>query len=236
MGLEMVEIMLEVEDVFQIQLSESRLLDCRTVGDMHDLIVEELSKKGMLTGSTRGSLGLFLRFRRELSDICGIPRRTIRPTTLTDTVIHCHNRRAVWTRLSNRLGLELPKLEHSEPLRGVALVFSFTGSLIVILLTLDYLNALVALFVLLIGWLILYQLFLHGTPLLKSAVPCHCTTLRSLVWAVRRLNHQRLTEQGAGWSRREVWELFQILVAEQLDISPVLVTPDAQWIEDLRAD
>jgi acyl carrier protein len=234
MGLDVFEMILEIEDVFNVKIPESRYQDLVTVGDMHDFIVQELAKRGQLRPvSDCASTGLFLRLRRKIVDCFSTDLRHVRPKTSTEATVPVQDRREAWKRLGDGLGLRIPKLVHPAGLRGFALVASFTLALVGIILSIEYLHFMVATFFLLFGWMFFYQLFINATPSLATTVPSECLTLRGLVWSLRKLNPELLQNHGLGWSSAEAWDAIQTIIYEQLDVAPDKVNRTTRWQDDL---
>jgi hypothetical protein len=87
MGLDGVELVLAVEDAFQIHILDE-VSDVLTVGELHDLVVSKMpgqDSKCCLTSAA------FYRTRRGIVETLGVDRRTIRPAK------KLHQTQALWT-------------------------------------------------------------------------------------------------------------------------------------------
>ncbi|HSG69337.1 MAG TPA: acyl carrier protein, partial [Planctomycetaceae bacterium] len=114
MGLDIVELVMEVEDAFGIQIPDKDYEQIRTVGDLHDYIVrhrqppdvEDSNKARVcLTSAT------FLRLRRAFIQLFGISRRSVRTSSQLDELVPRVNRREKWNQLQEMVQLKLPALE-----------------------------------------------------------------------------------------------------------------------------
>ena len=109
MGLDIVELILAIEDAFQIHIHDEEAGDVRTMGDLHNLVVGKLpgqDSKRCLTSAA------FYRTRRGIVDTLGIDRRTVRPTTQLEVVLPLNKRRRKWRGIQSAMTLKLPDLQH----------------------------------------------------------------------------------------------------------------------------
>jgi hypothetical protein len=110
MGLELVELVLEVEEMFGIVVSDNAATQFRTVGQLYEYILEARRQERQVGCSTGR---VFLQIRRVLTATTSTPRRAIRPSADLQVLLPPRIRRRVWSRLrqdvSGRLrGLRLP--------------------------------------------------------------------------------------------------------------------------------
>jgi acyl carrier protein len=111
MGLELVETVIEVEEKFGIIVSDEAAANNRTVGQLHDYILDrrrQTQQHGCPTGH------VFRDVRRVLTAAASLPRQAIRPSTELKTILPPRIRRRVWKRLQQ---------EAQGRLRGLRLLF-----------------------------------------------------------------------------------------------------------------
>lgn len=112
MGFESVELVLEVEDRFQVSLPVAEWSRVRTVAELASLVVARLPKPSEACPTAR----MFLIMRNTLAQECGIDRRALRPSTPLTTTFPNMNRRYRWKKLS-RSEPRIPGLELTENAR-----------------------------------------------------------------------------------------------------------------------
>ena len=109
MGLDGVELILAVEDAFQIHIADEEAGNVFTVGDLHNLVVSKLQgqdSKRCLTSAA------FYRTRRGIIDMLGIDRREVRPATPLEVILPRNSRREKWRRIQAAMKMKLPDLQH----------------------------------------------------------------------------------------------------------------------------
>ena len=76
MGLDSVELIIEVEEKFQIQIPDIEAENINTVGDLHQCILTKVERNELNRCSTQK---IFYQLRRELSENHDIPFEKIKP-------------------------------------------------------------------------------------------------------------------------------------------------------------
>jgi hypothetical protein len=109
MGLDTVELVMDIEEAFDISIPDDRASQMLTVGDVYEFILEKttdstLSSKTCLTAATFYELRTILRS-------AGIKNTDIRPRTRIDRVFPLLGRRSNWKTMSSKMGLRFPRLE-----------------------------------------------------------------------------------------------------------------------------
>jgi hypothetical protein len=104
MGLELVELMMDVEDRFQVSLPEEELQGIATVGQLCDLLVRHVCITG--EGPCLSSMA-FYRVRKALGEVCGTPRNDVRPDSKLEQVVPREGRGERWAELGEALGCDL---------------------------------------------------------------------------------------------------------------------------------
>ena len=96
MGLDAVEIILEIEKSFGITISDDDVPRVRSVGDLHSLILEKLQparSEACLTSHC------FYRLRAALGELFGHERRRVVPDAEMEDLIPRERRRRAWKSL-----------------------------------------------------------------------------------------------------------------------------------------
>lgn len=118
MGLETVEIVLEIEERFEIELSDVECSRVRTVGDLAMLVIGRIPRLNDTCPTSRS----FYRIRRLLMEQSGMERKEIRPTTRLRALFPMHFREH-WQTLT-ALEPAIPSLQPSRRLDELMLLLS----------------------------------------------------------------------------------------------------------------
>jgi len=95
MGLESVELVLEVEDQFKVSLSDPECSQVRTVADLAALIISRLPRESPGCPTAKR----FFLVRDGILAVTGLPPRTVRPRTRLEIAFPRQSRRKQWATL-----------------------------------------------------------------------------------------------------------------------------------------
>ncbi|MCE2968488.1 MAG: hypothetical protein ACK55O_09840 [Phycisphaerales bacterium] len=229
MGLDGVELVMEVEDRFRIKLPDSECSHVRTVADLAALVISRLPTASGFCPTARS----FFSVRRTLVQKCDVDRRTLRPATPLEVVFPRGKRRARWKSLA-KTERHLPRLRLSETARrgfnavGLLLLFLCFPLLILLLLERGVLGGFLAALALAIGAIA------FGVVRARWAdeFPAGCTTLGDLV---RTISPESIPSDGGRrlLVEQRILEQVQDITAEQLGLKRDKVTPESRFVEDL---
>lgn len=235
MGLDLVELVMEVEDRFGVEF-DYELDRVHTAGDLLNLI---LLKKEDAPAPVCPSLRIFCRLRTALMELFDRQRREIRPATPMDRLVPQENRRENWERLEESLGMRLPRL--ARPLWLV--VGELLGGLLYVsVLTLlafakaDALGAPAFLFAIVVFLILPVSLVLavglhRATRPPAVFLPGSCATVGDMVRSLDRLNFVVPTRALQDPRREVVWSELRELTARQLNVPVEKVTPEASIVD-----
>jgi acyl carrier protein len=235
-GLEVVEIVMDVEETFGIALPDARVSEMQTVGELHECIVEVLGRD-MDETSLRQVV---------LEKLCGVLSASERVDgeNRLSSLFPYYGRRRAWGRFEQAVGWPLPPLERPR---------AITGLLVAIAALLGWVAGLVAMFVfcppdppawlaapLGLGFALvaIYSLWRLGRRLtipLARCWPRGLETVGDLADFIIRQHYGRVVKREEGFSREEVWCILQGIVADVLHVDRERVTPGARLVEDLGA-
>lgn len=238
MGLDLVELVMEVEKTFGIRFDDEDYPCMQTVGDMHDVIVRK-GRRPLPKGDTasRGNppcltLIAFVRLRQALTHRFALSRNTIRPETRLDGIIPRRSRGSWWSGLEEGLALKLPRLERPPWLRtmfGIAWlplgVFLFvfcalawdTGPALLVFPTLGA----------------AYFLAWRVTQPLATYLGPELCTVGGLSRRIASLNYPALAAQDPVVQRDDVMATLIEIISKQLMIPRNEITREKSFIEDL---
>ncbi len=235
MGLDLVELTMEVEETFGIAIPDADAAGIVTVGELHRYVVEKLrAGEATLTMSGCRSRAAFYRLRRALVEGLGVERRGIRPATVMGSLVAPRGRRDSWVRLEQALGVRLPRLVRPKALVITLTVFIMTAAVVVGLFGASVgapgLDVLASVFALGITLAVLAAWF---TIPFATAIPPACATVRDAVGAV--ILHAPPSAR-EGLDPDTVWLMLRSLIVEQLGVHPDEVVEGASFVGDLGAD
>lgn len=249
MGLDVVELVMEVEDEFGIQITNEDYPKAVTVGDLRDLVVVKLAvKEGwepVGQSSFCPSAALFLWLRKGLTTALDQSHLRVRPSDRLDGYLPSFRRRKDWSRWQTACELYLPALQHRPwlealPLTGTlvtrfvsiagGVVLSLTGQAdaAFTLMVFTPLNSLI------VGLILLA--FREALP--RRNLPPALATFADLVRTIGPLDWQQwqtLKRIGPAERRDEVWRHVQRIVSKQLSIPIPEIQPESRFIDDLGA-
>ena len=230
MGLELVEIVMEVEETFGIIISDDDAPQIRTVGELHQYILESRRKenqRGCATGR------VFRDIRRVLMETTSTPRRAIRPGTELKVILPPRNRRRVWKRLEQDVAGYVRKLRLPYRLGPIITVLCLTAGIVgtaIIIPQVGIGNALVLGVTAIVATLLL--MFFVTRPF-AIAFPQGVVTVGDLATATLPPGYEEAAKQQM--TDEEVWDRLQRIVADILGVKVDDITPTARFVEVLGA-
>ncbi|MEO8658948.1 MAG: hypothetical protein ABI693_10780 [Bryobacteraceae bacterium] len=209
MGLDIEELILAVEDGFQIHIADEEAKAVSTAGDLYTLVVSKL--KGKDSGRCLTSAA-FYRTRRGIIDALSLERKDVRPSTPLNVILPEENRRETWRRIQDSMELQLPDLEHRWSTVATLLA---TGVALTVwpglyarvgpggLALLSFLGLVVG------GFLVKFS------PVWAVAFPNHDATVGDLARDVVAINHGLLVAEIGTWNKHEVWDILRRIIVTQ---------------------
>jgi acyl carrier protein len=240
MGLDGVELVMEIEEVFGIRITHDEAQNSRTVGDVYQIILKKSA--GLSAATPCMTRTAFFRLRQALLPFTPPGRSPIRPRTNLDQLIPREQRPAVWKQLEQSMGHPLPLLERNQFLSrwaGFALFAGLVSMLIAFVAAIvdDRMTAILAfatpvlglLFAL--GCIVVERLFVPS-----DLMPAGIATVGDLAKRIK-WNYQvapdvsSLDEFQA--KRKEAWEKLVEICCRTLSVKSEQVTPQAEFVRDL---
>ncbi len=244
MGLDAVEIVMEVEETFDISIEDKDAEKLRTVGDLYRYILARIELQEKVPGAAPVCLKsrVFYRFRAALLGGFGVDRRSVNPTKPIEQLVPIAGRRVAWRRLGELLGWRLPELRPPAAVESILFVLP----LVTLLSALIY--GALALAISLDGVIVFGLLGLLLSPLvtwvgLRLAspwavhFPADCGSVRGVVERTLALNYGAIRHEAGGWTQpEEVWITLREIFVKVLGVRPEEVTEDADIVRDLGVD
>jgi acyl carrier protein len=224
MGLEIVELLMDVEDAFDITLPEDDY--ARTVGGLYALVLKKLNAK---KEEVCLSSVVCFRLRRAVMQHCDIKRKQFRLNTELSEVFPRPDRRRLWSEVQRTTQFSIPSLVRSRMACWLAIALWLPSGAVLA----HYLKIRAS-----FGFFLLYALayapaaFLLTVPL-AAQFPERCRTVRDAIKMILARNYGKLSKEFQYADSDEAWGVLKRLVAEKLNVPPERVTPEARFVEDL---
>jgi hypothetical protein len=107
MGLDGVELLMEVENTFGITIDDAVASKMATAGQLHQYVCDKFQS---LSANSCATQKCFYALRKQASSALNIPKKEIRPDTPIDTIFPLSKRRNLWKMISYDAPFKLPKL------------------------------------------------------------------------------------------------------------------------------
>ena len=262
MGLDGVEILMEIEDRFDITLpvdNPGAVHQIETVGGLYEWILEQLK-----LDRPQGDLvsPMFELLRESICSITGARPEAILLTTRLAEAIPIKGRRGTWNALRQRLDLTLPQLQRPDGVELLIVLLTFVFGILAaatlhqrIGLNSEWFAILV---LLPISWAAAGLLLAFATRPLRNCFPGRSRTVQNLVtWiAVRSsvenrngfetvgelaerltaLNYGKLSKREDKWRPEDVWRILTEILSDTLGVQPQEISPQARLVKDLGMD
>ncbi len=234
MGLDAVELAMEVEESFSITIPHSRIGEIRTVGDLYAFVLEA-TRDGRRNEDTCLTAATFYELRRQLlARIEDAP--SIRPRSRVDETLPRRNRRRIWSRLENEMGLRFPRLQRPAWLKILAVCIAAGSAVFAYATTSTDVGSISALFLTVATFALLSTFLAVLTVPLARFPATSFTSFRGLVTQLVALNYAKLSNRHGSWNATDVWNVLQLIIVEQLGVRKEDVTPAANFVYDLGID
>ncbi len=224
MGLDFVELVLDVEETFGFRIADQDAPTIRTVGD---LIRYTRSHVGNRVSPYCATSRAFYQLRRGLLSILPLSRSQVRPDSSLEVLIPARDRRVVWSRLSEA-GIQLPPLHLSWPVLWWSMI-----AVVVLAIALGYTFLEYWLALLLIPPLLVGLAYRATRPLALHADPYD--TVAAAVLCLTRVQVEAEVPSNL-LSANEIADTLRLMIADHLRVPIDEVTDDARLVEDLGAE
>lgn len=233
MGLDTVELVMEIEESFGIRIENSEAEKIQTVGQAYECVLSKLQKRAERLGEGAprcASSAAFYRIRRTMMDTWATARSSIRPATALDSLVPQQDRDFAWARLDASLDLRLPPLRRPDWLVHSCFGFAvFMAVLVALQLSLFH----VVFAILSIPFTMAFLAITMQTATTGFATELPFATVADLVEAVVPRNFEALN---GSRDPEAVWLALQSIVSEQLGVPLSDVTKEASFVYDLGCD
>ena len=227
MGLDGIELVMEVEDEFGITIPDSDMEQMRTVGDLVAICFDRIKAT---TTERCPSLPCFYSLRRLMREVLKDPELKIRPRDKIEDFLQVSDRRSLWRRLPELLETTPRELRRPPWLRKT-LVLTVLAFPLVLIFAFPWLMATEVLI------LVLFATFGFGIALnlltigFRTVTPQGYDTFGDIT--KRMVGLKIATNPPDNVDYENVFLIVKQIVAEQLGVEFEEVVPEARFVEDL---
>lgn len=227
MGLEGVELLMNLEEAFGVEITDEEATNCKTPRMVIDLIVSKLhATQERVCRSQRA----FYVVRRCLVGAFGLDRKSITPDTRLRDILPESRQKELWEQFKNVLTpanwppLQLPPWMSRSiavlcmaafPIGGI-IGFCWSGNLVVALG---------------FGMVLTVVMGIASFAITRpycTCIPAYLTSIRDVIPYAMTSAHT------AGWSRREVSTVVKRVTMDQLGVDEASYTEDSRFVEDFH--
>jgi acyl carrier protein len=230
MGLDGVELVMTIEDKFNIKISDQEACQSDTVGKLYQCVLDKI---GVSSGNRCSSQQAFYRLRKALKESLCVEEIVIKPKTNTELIFPENERKMLWSRMSTNVSYKFPELEYPAIIIIFILIFSLLSGGICSYSLFLYLHGFVC-FIPALVWIpvtaMLYKLMYKNLQGFKIIIPCGDETLGGLAKHVLYTNSLYF----ATLSKEEIWEKLTSIISEQLGIRREDIKPESNFVKDFN--
>jgi hypothetical protein len=238
-GLDTVELVIEVEQTFDIVIDDRDAEQITTVGGLYQYVLTRLEGKASPTPTCK-SAAVFFRLRRALCESLGIERERVRLSTAIEDLIPSEIRASTWPKLQQAVDLRLPGLGSPGSVVGSTVVAILTS--LVIMMAIAFAGTLpgfpiqAALWSFLVVALLAAVLIPIATRPLAVCLPEECQSVRGLVVSITSMNYGRIHSGDRRWNEVEAWDALCSLISTLAGIAVSELTEETRFVDDLGMD
>lgn len=233
MGLDSVEILVNVENAFGITISNYEAEKIATVGDIHNLVWRTLQGRQSMRCKTQQ---LFHKLRYTLATKFNVPKEVIELDASLNEIFPAANRRMLYRKLEKELQLKLPLLVLPPAwvvmllITGVVLII---GTGVVALVLVSRLHYTRWLYLLPVPGMLATKFISHILDPVRTVVKPD--TLRDYTRLVLTLNYGTMVQEN-GTNQKEVELVIDHIIADVAGVEIHEVSPEKHLGNDLGID
>ncbi|RXK81057.1 hypothetical protein ESB13_22040 [Filimonas effusa] len=233
MGLDSVELVMEVEKTFNISIPDEEASQCTTVGELHDTVARHLNNIG---SRQCASQLLFYRLRRALGELAGMSPKAITPAHVPEELFPKDNRRKIYKEFAANLNLQMPPLDLSAPWSQLLTSFGLLtigGGLALALILVNFYDVSKWSLLIPLGSIVVMLLLSQLFNPFRNVVAA--PTLREFTGKVLVLNYAALKRTN-GVNRKEMELVINQIIADKAGFEIGEIAPHQKFGDDLGLD
>lgn len=233
MGLDGIELIIEVENTFGIEIKDKEAETIATVGDFYEVVWNKIKDK---ESNKCASALIFYRFRKLIVDNCKISKADFLLDKNLNDLIPENGRKETWKDLQSKFEFKLPNLKLPSFLQLVLAILVFLlifCSLIFSIFAVTIFNFSGQIFLLpVIGIAIMLIIDIVFKPF-KTRISKH--TIRDFIEEVLTINYKEI-QLKFGSNRTEMEKVMNNLICDKLGVKIEELNPKAHFVNDLGLD
>ena len=229
MGLDTVELVMNVEEAFDIRIDDSDAEHLQTVGELHDYIVARIT---MARTGTCLTASTFYKIKNGLHD-CGVIERFSPSSKLTDFFPKT-DRREFWVKLQDSTELRFPNLVRPNWVVNLATIVTLALSIGVALILMgdsapEFWFPLIGVFCIL-GFGLFFAMI--SEPM-ATEIDTSFSSFRGLSERALALNAGKINNEHGPLGNNDVWVILREIIVDTLGVDHDEITRDANFVKDL---
>ncbi len=232
MGLDSIELIMEIEDAFKISIPDEEACQTVTVGKLYQCVLDKIN---VSTDDQCSSQKAFYLLRRALKDNLDIEAKVITPKTNTKSLIGHSDRRKLWSKVSENAPYKFPELTYPAIASNLIVIITIASGGYFAYLPTQYFkqndDAFMAFVSIFIPLVILVYFSMRKILLpLKLAIPHGCDTLGGMSKHILYHNIDHFDSL----TKNEIWNKLICIISEQLDVDQKDIKPESNFVEDFN--
>lgn len=235
MGLDAVEMIMDIEDEFNISIPDEEAEKMRTINNLYEYVSKVYDRdKDTRKVVPCASQHAFYKLRKALMEMTNAQRKSIRPDTDLKTYLHPENKMSFWDELKEKTNCKLPEFYIKAKYALLCIAFPLIAVIIAFSTSLYYeRNMEDALSYSALGLLIgfILSIFIAFTiskfPFMLNDLPSRCKKLRDLVKCIAVKNY--ISENVS----MDLKERIYHIVAECAGVDEKELTLETDFVKDL---
>jgi acyl carrier protein len=233
MGLDAIELIIEIEQKFGINIPDEEAEKITTVGKMYDAVWSHLGEKH--TDKCKSQI-LFYTIRKHFEELFQLPRQECKLDTLTNSIFPEINRRKIYEEFSSVSKLILPELALTKFwgifLNAIGLITILASLILAIVLVYFYDLS---------YWYFLYPIIgifitsFISKLLTPKRIIIKQKTVRTFTEEILKLNYSKISKDGAH-NRKEVESVINQIIIDKIGVNLDEISLEKSFTDDLGVD
>jgi acyl carrier protein len=233
MGLDSVELVMEIEKSFGISIPDQEAEKITTVGKMYDAVWYHL--EGKYSNKCNSQI-LFYKLRKSAEKIFYFPKQQFLLDAFPENIFPKENRHEIYKTFGNINNLSLPDLVLTKPwtifLNGFGVV-AILGTLIFAFVSVIFYDSSKWLFLLPICGVVLTLLLSKAIDIKRIIISQK--TMRIFIEKILVLNYGKLVKEN-GYNRKEVEMVINQIIIDKIGVNEDEISSEKSFTDDLGVD
>lgn len=233
MGLDSVEILMEVENTFGIKIPDREAEQILTVGDFHNAVWRHL--EGRYSDKCKSQM-LFYKLRQSFADSFGFSSPHFKLETSPEELFPKDKRRQVYYNFGQTINLKLPDLTLTKPWATLLASFGITtilGGLAASLILINFFDVTKWTFLIPVAGIMFTLLLSNSFDSMRTVIPAK--TVRDFTEQTLAMNYASFVAD-LGTNRKEMEKVINHIISDRAGLELNEITPEKKIGDDLGID